>query len=61
MSTFGDLRSRDNLSKTEPAKFQEMKRRLKGYREAAAPSLGGRRRKPADFKTPQRWGHPDKK
>ncbi len=56
-----DPSEKTDLSESNPAKLREIKRRLNGSREAAAPALGGARRKPSDFVTPQRWGHPDKK
>lgn len=56
-----DPGERTDLANSNPQVLASMKTRLDRYRQEATKSKGGSGRKPAGFKTPTRWGHPDKK
>ncbi|MHC4549262.1 MAG: arylsulfatase B [Planctomycetota bacterium] len=55
-----DPYEKNNLAAKHPQKVKELSVRLKQYaKEAVPPKNQGRRRRPADFKTPKVWGEPD--
>jgi len=54
-----DPYEKNDLSKKNPQKFRELKRRLEAYASRAAKPNIPPNRMPKDFKVPKAWGHPD--